>query len=139
MAVTSAEERASAHQEAGACPRTEDGVSAPLIPKPAMWGLSDALEVVRALQPKAHSVDYHIALAGGVLNKGTSTKDLDLVFLPMVNDHVPPITPVVEMLMKEFGAPMLTNETVTNEEPCVTLRWQGTYRRGARRIDVFIV
>jgi hypothetical protein len=50
--------------------------------KPIVWGLSDALELVRSIQPALHAMKWHVALGGGVLNVGESTKDLDLFFLP---------------------------------------------------------
>jgi hypothetical protein len=50
-----------------------------------MWTLDEALEVIRALQPITRDYSYHLALGGGVLNKGTSDKDLDLYFLPLDN------------------------------------------------------
>jgi hypothetical protein len=48
-----------------------------------MWGLSDALDVIRPLQFKALQYGYHLALGGGVLNKGMSSNDLDIIVLPL--------------------------------------------------------
>ena len=48
-----------------------------------MWTLDTALPVVRALQFKALQFGYHIALGGGVLNKGQSDRDLDIVVMPL--------------------------------------------------------
>lgn len=50
---------------------------------PTTWTLNDALLVVRDLQFKALQCGYHLALCGGVLNKGTSDNDLDLAVLPL--------------------------------------------------------
>lgn len=50
---------------------------------PDKWFLEDALVLVRELQPQTRKFDYHLALGGGVLNKGQSDKDLDLYFLPL--------------------------------------------------------
>jgi hypothetical protein len=47
------------------------------------WDLVHGLYVIRAIQPQIRKYGFHVALAGGVLNKGESDKDLDLVFLPM--------------------------------------------------------
>lgn len=46
------------------------------------WTLDDGLRLVRGIQATAKKYGYYIALAGGVLNKGFSEKDIDLVFLP---------------------------------------------------------
>ncbi len=52
----------------------------------AMWGFKDAIGLVRATQPMIHQAGYHIALAGGVLNKGESNHDLDIIIMPMNRD-----------------------------------------------------
>lgn len=49
----------------------------------SMWTLDDGLAVVRSLQPLTRQFNYHLALGGGVLNNGSSDKDLDLYFLPL--------------------------------------------------------
>lgn len=49
------------------------------------WTIEEGLTLIRGLQPQAKAYGYHIALGGGVLNKGTSEKDLDLYFLPLDN------------------------------------------------------
>ena len=48
-----------------------------------MWTLEQGLTVVRALQEHIRTYGYHLTLGGGVINKGSSNKDLDLYFLPM--------------------------------------------------------
>jgi len=47
------------------------------------WNLEEGIGVVRTLQPEIRAFGYHVALGGGVINKGVSAKDLDLYFLPM--------------------------------------------------------
>lgn len=51
--------------------------------KPEPWILEDALKLIRELQPEMRQFGYHLTLGGGVLNRGSSKKDLDLFFLPM--------------------------------------------------------
>jgi hypothetical protein len=46
------------------------------------WSIEDALVLIRNIQPKCMELGYYIALAGGVLNKGYSDSDLDLVAIP---------------------------------------------------------
>lgn len=46
------------------------------------WTLENSVELIRILQPLAHQHGYHLALAGGILNRGYSDKDLDVVALP---------------------------------------------------------
>jgi hypothetical protein len=47
-----------------------------------MWTLEEGLEVVRLLQPGAAERGFNLSLGGGVLNKGTSLHDLDIVAAP---------------------------------------------------------
>lgn len=54
-----------------------------------MWTLEDALNVITMLQEEVRQFGYHIALGGGVLNNGTSDKDLDLYFLPLCDNKTP--------------------------------------------------
>ncbi len=54
--------------------------------KPNMWTLAEAREFISTrLQDWARLYGYHVCLGGGVLNKGKSTKDVDIYFLPMNN------------------------------------------------------
>lgn len=48
-----------------------------------MWNRSSALSLIWRLQPKLMENGWFVALAGGVLNKGYSGHDLDLVAVPM--------------------------------------------------------
>lgn len=43
-----------------------------------IWTLSEAVEYIRAKQPKAHEIGWNLALGGGVLNNGYSKRDLDI-------------------------------------------------------------
>lgn len=46
------------------------------------WTIAEALEFIRRHQPVAMEKGFYLALAGGVLNKGESINDLDLVAMP---------------------------------------------------------
>lgn len=67
-----------------------------------MWTLNNALPFIQELAPKIRALDYHLCLAGGVLNKGYSTYDLDLWFLPLTNGGSSP-QKVVDLLQGELG------------------------------------
>lgn len=47
-----------------------------------VWKLEEALSFIRSWQPIFMEAGFYLALAGGVLNKGFSTSDLDLVAMP---------------------------------------------------------
>lgn len=46
-----------------------------------VWRIEDALKWIREHQASVQKLGYHLALGGGVLNKGFSCKDLDLVLM----------------------------------------------------------
>lgn len=52
------------------------------------WTLTEGVELIRAAQPFARHAGYHLGIAGGVLNKGYSNHDLDIVVMPLnSNEH----------------------------------------------------
>ena len=69
-----------------------------------MWTLDTALLLVRRLQPETRQFGYHLALGGGVLNAGESTKDLDLYFLPLDDqDEDPDMDALIAWLAGNWG------------------------------------
>lgn len=47
-----------------------------------MWELVDGIRHIRRLQEILQPIGFHCALAGGVLLKGYSDKDLDIIIYP---------------------------------------------------------
>jgi len=47
------------------------------------WTLETAMPLILQLQAAVRDIGYHVALGGGVLNKGKSNKYLDLYILPL--------------------------------------------------------
>ena len=109
-----------------------------MIIKLSMWTLEEGLAVIRTIQPYIHTLGYHVALAGGVLNIGHSLKDLDLVFLPLTNEKKPELAELVTTMVSMWGTP---HDNITDPEPCVSLRYQASHVReeDGKRIDVFVV
>lgn len=68
---------------------------------PIIWTLQQGLDLVRTIQPRLHHMGYHVAIGGGVINKGYSTKDLDLYFFPLDLKDQESLVPFLESL---FGA-----------------------------------
>lgn len=56
-----------------------------------MWTLDDALDLARQLEDHVAPAGYHVALAGGVLLRGWSEHDLDLVFYPHHGKKLAPL------------------------------------------------
>lgn len=52
-----------------------------------MWTRDEALRFINSVQAKLMADGWFLALAGGVLNKGYSEHDLDLVAVPMKSQY----------------------------------------------------
>ena len=111
------------------------------------WELDEALILLRELQPKCHALQYHVALGGGVLNRGYSDKDLDLFFFPFNNDVVAVVPDALREVLQAtlgdeytLGGPSVETEDIDraypNQERLFRARY--TYRNGNKRTDVFI-
>jgi hypothetical protein len=114
--------------------------------------MEQGLRVVRALQPATREFGYHLALGGGVLNKGESNKDLDLYFLPMGGfdankKHNPDA--MFEFLERIWGTGQELAASLTNKEKYGHVasfykyavqfqRWGGSNKDIRQRIDCFI-
>ena len=109
--------------------------------KPLMWTLDEGLEIVRDLQDMTREYDYHLTIGGGVVNKGSSLKDLDLYFLPLCNGNTPDPKGLLRELERQWGASEpIGGEREYKDDP----RWYkvkfgvGFGLRKTKRIDVFI-
>lgn len=73
-----------------------------------MWRLDDARNLISTLQPHLKPLGFHVALGGGVLNRGWSKKDLDLYFLPLDNSEPSDPPGLLKFLREQWGpsAPM---------------------------------
>jgi hypothetical protein len=63
-------------------PDAPDLAISPSIVPEIIWTIGQAIALVRDLEPHLAEVGWHVALAGGVLLRGESAHDLDLVVYP---------------------------------------------------------
>lgn len=112
-----------------------------------MWELDGALRVIRALQPATRQFGYHLALGGGVMNKGESRKDLDLYFLPMGGFGGDPLhrpDAMLKHLERLWGASEGLAASVPEDQQSFYkhavkfTRWGGPSKNIPQRIDCFI-
>lgn len=106
---------------------------------PVIWTHDEALLAIRVLQPKIKPLGFHVALAGGVLNHGSSEKDLDLVFLPLTNDEAPVLTPLMTLLCEWFGDIDTDFSPSHVPNPYTPYRTQQTFANNGKRVDVFVL
>lgn len=111
-----------------------------------MWTLDQALELVRRIQSVIKKYNYHVALGGGVLNRGTSTKDLDLYFLPINSLELPPrLDDLRTYLTTEFGQELALGGHTTFDDgdspypPEPEFQIRATYFPQGKRIDAFFI
>jgi len=54
--------------------------------KPIIWTIEEGISFVRKLEDHLRDKGFHVALSGGVLWRGSSTKDLDVILYPHQSD-----------------------------------------------------
>lgn len=112
-----------------------------------MWTLERALGFVRKLQPLTRLYGYHLCVGGGVVNTGTSDKDLDLYLLPLDDQKV--VVDFDGMLM-EMEAELGPSEdirkplTLTKQKDYPDALWSPYYAKrkfanNGARVDVFFI
>ena len=92
------------------------------------WRIEDALEYLRALQPIAAEMGYNLSLGGGVLNKGYSIHDLDIVVAPAKER-----TMELDKCLEWIESLLECNEIVQNRI------WNPMRMMDGRKVDWFIV
>lgn len=108
-----------------------------------MWTLDDGLATVRAVQTTTRHFHYHLAIGGGVVNRGESKKDLDLYFLPLDdgNRRVPAdLLKHLEGLWgksEPIGDPDYGGGAETKVASAYAFKVK--FQVGGRRIDAFII
>jgi hypothetical protein len=103
-----------------------------------MWTLAEAQTLIQALQPKVHALGYHVTLGGGVINRGSSEKDLDLFFIPKNGEDSAPRT-IVVLLMGTFGIPRSLRDSPDYQANYTYhCKEMLMFHDGTKRIDVFI-
>ncbi len=100
------------------------------------WSLDSALALIRSIQPELHTRKYHVALGGGVLNKGVSYKDLDLYMFPFNGaETIEPLLPYLESI---WGVAEDIGSDKEGYPPDINFQVRVKFHVGPGRIDVFI-
>ena len=105
-----------------------------------MWTFQGAKPILDSCQALSRTFGYHMCLGGGVLNKGVSTKDLDIYFLPLDNnDSIPNPKGLLSALQALFFAKFeqLGKPYEGNSLPYI---FKGKLVQvNGKRIDVFVM
>lgn len=104
------------------------------------WTLTEALTLIRELQPIIRELDYHITLGGSVLNTGKSEKDLDLFIVPL-NGYESQPQVIMKALWDNLGVSRALRDSPDyNTEDSGLFHYSEAvmFNYCGKRIDVFI-
>lgn len=105
-----------------------------------VWTIETGINFVRSLQDVSRKYGYHVALGGGVLNRGYSEHDLDVYFLPMggfdiaKSDRNP--QGLIALLSETLGNPQLLGKEYEGSVPLYKAAVKFN-RNAVERIDCF--
>ena len=104
-----------------------------------MWTLDDALTLIRQHQPLALKADCNLGLAGGVLNTGASTNDLDVLCVPRCARRKPDIATIVNAFFGPYQSPEILSEyDGTDDELSGRMIFRGQVAPG-KRVDLIVI
>lgn len=115
---------------------------------PKAWTLDDGISLVRAIQQGCRKYGYHVTIGGGVVNKGTSDKDVDLYFHPLDNGKSSDLSGLMEWLTSMWGeyepigseyegpASFDTETSFFSSDPLTTIQ-QTVYAIPLKRLDTY--
>jgi hypothetical protein len=104
--------------------------------KPIRWTLEQGVEFIRKLEPVVESLGYHVGLTGGVLYRGNSTKDLDvIVYISKTTVGGSP-NAVLNKLNADFGMIIEPRSCYHKEDSKLVFR---ATLPDKRRIDLFFM
>lgn len=101
-----------------------------------MWTLNEGIAEAQLLDPLLRPHNAFVALTGGVLHRGSSTKDLDLVIIPLKNKlTVKQHTEICKILAKRFKFKGVVNTAKYGDDKYVEVYQTANNKR----IDVIYV
>lgn len=103
-----------------------------------MWDLDSAVKFLRKLEAVIEPSGYHCGLHGGVLYKGTSEKDLDVIIYPHDKGGETIDRQAVWVIIKKFCAAEATGSCggLSQLRDAKEVRWLSA--RG-KRVDFFFL
>jgi hypothetical protein len=99
---------------------------------PIVWTAKPALEFCSKLWPMAAKHDWHFGMTGGVMYKGESSKDLDLIFYPHTGTK--PTLEGLHAALKEAGMEQVSDFPIGYEGKYVEI-W---ITDDDKRVDIII-
>lgn len=110
-----------------------------------VWTLEEAVPLLKELREVTTKVGFAVALAGSILYRGTSTKDLDIVVFPLrVEDPQAELDlTALKEALEEFGlCPVLSREAVTQgwrKQGSLDTKHVEVWQYQGRRVDLLFL
>lgn len=111
---------------------------------PKQWTLAQAIDFVRQLDKLIRPVGYFAGIAGGVLIRGSSEKDLDVMIMPLNKDPIGKFNDLYKVLEAYFGpcddqySPIAENEYGCRFVTTELLIFRKVPGNHTGRVDVFV-
>jgi hypothetical protein len=91
---------------------------------PIKWTLETALSLIREVDPTLRErYSCFLGLCGGVLIKGASDKDLDLILIPLNGNQKAEFEAALIWLSKKWGKYTSVGQSVTEQQAFVPLHF----------------
>lgn len=104
-----------------------------------MWKLDTAVSCCRALET-ALAPNYHVALGGGVLLRGKSTHDLDVLVYPHHSSHFD--IAEIRQLLKAAGCTVLATrrsiQRIWRAKGSTDQKWVEAWWFDGKRVDIIM-
>lgn len=106
-----------------------------------MWTLPQAIEFINEITPQIKEVGYGIALAGGVLLRGESNTDLDLILYPMstANQNLGLLHTKLQHLGLELKKDKSQVRKIWKSKGSLDLKHVEVWAYNDKRIDLFFL
>lgn len=105
------------------------------------WTMSEAMELVKHVDPKLRAAGFSMGVLGSVLIKGYSTDDLDIVVYPLSaasNDHDDAVKALTVAGM-ELRCPRDWVTRRWRQTGSQDTKWVEVWRWNGKRVDVFFM
>jgi hypothetical protein len=99
---------------------------------PPLWTLDQSVTLVRIIEELLRPLQMHAGLTGGVLKRGFSDKDVDIVIYPDKKNA--PDNPKPEVILREIGVQGFKSLEFQYDDKTI---YQGTW--DGKRVDFFFL
>jgi len=108
----------------------------------SQWTFEEGIDLVKALRRVLAEVSYEVGLAGSVLMRGESDKDLDIIIFPKCT-HDTPTVDVAKFALVKFGMRLVCDREIVTEhwreKGSLDEKHVEVWHYNGKRVDVFFM